>query len=183
MDESLQELEAELKSLQLQRPAAHLLDRIGRDLAAPGDEPAATALPRYTTATNLRSWKWLGWRTTGLAAALALVVALSLVNFKQPVSRDKSAATQPVRLAVASPAVQTQSVSPARHDRYQPVAASNVLYDLKDEGPAYVDGDTPARRMRYRYLDTYTWKNPRGNASLKWSVPRDEICVLPVSMN
>ena len=68
-------------------------------------------------------------------------------------------------------------------DRYQPVAATNVLYDLKDEGTVYLDGDTPARRLRYRYLDTYTWKNPRNNASLKWSVPRDEIRVLPASLH
>ena len=38
-------------------------------------------------------------------------------------------------------------------------------------------------RLRYRYLDTYTWKDPRSNASLKWSVPRDEIRVLPASLN
>ena len=182
MDESLQELETELKSLQLRRPAAHLSDRIGRDLAAPVHRPGPT-LPRYTTTTNLRSWKWVGWRTAALAAVLALVAVLSLVKFKQPVAGDKSAKVQPDQLALADPAAQSQPGRTTRSDRAQPIAASNVLYDLKDEGPVYVNGETLARRMRYRYLDTYTLKNPRSNASLKWSVPRDEIRVLPVSMN
>jgi hypothetical protein len=63
------------------------------------------------------------------------------------------------------------------------VSVSNVLYDLKDEGTVRVEGQDPVRRLRYRYVDTYTWKNSSGNASLKWSVPRDEIRVLPVSFN
>jgi hypothetical protein len=41
--------------------------------------------------------------------------------------------------------------------------------------------DTSARQVRARYVDTYTWKNPRSNASLKWSVPRDEVRVIPTS--
>ena len=45
------------------------------------------------------------------------------------------------------------------------------------------DDGTPARRVRARYLDTYTWRNPATNASLKWSVPRDEIRVLPARLN
>jgi hypothetical protein len=178
MDESLQELEAELKSLRLPRPAPSLCDRIGRDLAE--SESAAPVSPRYTAATNLNTWKWLGWRTAGVAAAVALVVAVSWMNLEEvaPASvtpLEKQAGTTPIRPAPAGRAPST--------DRYQPVAAANVLYDLEDEGPVYVDGSTPARRLRYRYLDTYTWKNPRNNASLKWSVPRDEIRVLPASLN
>jgi hypothetical protein len=46
-----------------------------------------------------------------------------------------------------------------------------------------LEGQTSVRRLRYRYVDTYTWKSSHGNASLKWSVPRDEIRVLPVSLN
>ena len=177
MDESLNELEAELKSLRLQRPAAPLLDRIGRDLAA---SPAAPGGPRYAAATNLNSWKWLGWRSAGLAATIALVVTVSWRNLEKAVP---AAVAPPSNIVGTGPAQPTPAVRIPIADRYQPVAAANVLYDLKDEGTVYVDGTTPARRLRYRYLDTYTWKNPRNNASLKWSVPRDEIRVLPASLN
>ena len=66
---------------------------------------------------------------------------------------------------------------------YEPVTASNVLYDLKDEGEVKLEGAASARQVRARYVDTYTWKNPRTNASIKWTVPRDEIRVVPASYN
>ena len=49
--------------------------------------------------------------------------------------------------------------------------------------PIYSGGETSARQVRARYVDTYTWKNPRKNASLKWTVPRDEDLVVPASDN
>ncbi len=162
MDNSLQELENELQALQPRRADARWLKRIDRDLAA---ELPPTARPRYATATNLASWKWLGWRSVGLAAALVLVAAVSFVNFR-PV---EAAPAPEAPVAVTEAAV------------YQPVTAANVLYDLKDEGPAAMAGETAARQVRARYVDTYTWKNPRTNASIKWTVPRDEIRVLPAS--
>jgi hypothetical protein len=170
MDESLQELENELKTLQPRRAPARWLNQINRELAA---ELPAAARPRYASATNLGSWKWLGWRTVGLAAALALAATIGLVQLRRPVPTvapaDLAAAPTPVT-AVAGPA-------------YEPVTASNVLYDLKDEGEVRLEGAATARQVRARYVDTYTWKNPRNNASIKWTVPRDEIRVVPASYN
>lgn len=170
MDESLQELENELKTLQPRRAPARWLNQINRELAA---ELPASARPRYATATNLGSWKWLGWRTAGLAAALALVATVGLVRLRRPAT-----ATAPAVLADVP-----TLVTPAAVPLYEPVTASNVLYDLKDEGAVQGEGEVTARRVRARYVDTYTWKNPRNNASIKWTVPRDEIRVLPASYN
>ena len=181
MDESLPELEAELQALRPLRPSPALRDRIGSELGAPEAGTAVAGNPRYTSATNLSSWKWLGWQTAGVAAAVALVAAVSWMNFK-PKSAPESA-VPPLLLARTEPVGPLPRSPRIGRDSYQPVTATNVLYDLKDEGQVYVDGTTPARRLRYRYLDTYTWKNPRNNASLKWSMPRDEIRVLPASLN
>lgn len=161
MDNTLEELENELKTLQPRRAAPRWLDEVNRELA---EELPAPARPRYASATNLHSWKWPGWRAAGLVAALALVALAGFVGIR----RSPPAVTPPA-LAVA----------PA----YQPVTATNVLYDLKDEGVVPIDRDTAARQVRARYVDTYTWKNPRNNASLKWTVPRDEIRVVPASYN
>ena len=175
MDESLQQLEDELKSLRLRSPSPQLVDRLTTELAAETDE-LAVPVRRYTSATNLGSWKWLGWRIAGVAAALALVAAVTFVAFKPrpPVATEPTAG-----LAVNTPINPTPSFPPA--DQYQPVAAANVLYEVKDEGIVEIDGAPSARQVRARYVDTYTWKNPRKNASLKWTVPRDEIRVLPAS--
>ena len=170
MDEPLQDLELELKSLQPRRPSDLWLDCVRHDLGT------AAGPTRYATATNLSSWKWFGWRAVGVATALVLVAAAGFVRFRP---------TAPAALPAQAVAAQLPSASDptVRRDLYEPVAATNVLYDLQDEGLVKGEGDAPARRLRYRYLDTYTWKNPRSHASIKWSVPRDEIRVLPASYN
>ena len=177
MDESLQQLEDELKSLRLRGPSPQLVDRLTNELAAETDRPAAP-VHRYTSATNLGSWKWPGWRAAGIAAALAVAAVATFVAFK---SRPRVATEPPAGLVVNIPANPTPEAPPADH--YQPVAAANVLYAVKDEGAVEIDGGAAARQVRARYVDTYTWENPRRNASLKWTVPRDEIRVLPASYN
>ncbi|MDI1334805.1 MAG: hypothetical protein PSU94_01350 [Lacunisphaera sp.] len=178
MDESLQQLEDELKSLRLRGPSPQLVDRLTTELTAETDGLAAP-VRRYTTASTLRSWQWLGWRAAGLAAALALGAGVAFVAFKsQPAAPPSS------QVAVTNPApVNPEVAAPATRDEFRPVAATNVLYDLKDEGLVNVEGGAPARQVRARYLDTYTWTNSRHNSSLKWSVPRDEVRVLPASLH
>lgn len=178
MDESLQQLEDELKTLQPRRAPARWLNQINRELAA---ELPASAQPRYATATNLGSWKWMGWRVAALAAAVALVAAIGFVQIKrtQPVPEVPAVAAAP---AIIAP-VAREPAAPVEPHAYQPVAAANVLYDLKDEGAVKTDDNTTARQVRARYVDTYTWKNPRTNASLKWTVPREEVRVIPATYN
>ncbi len=170
MDESLQELENELKMLQPRRAPARWLNQINRELAA---ELPAVARPRYASATNLGSWKWLSWRTAGVAAALGLVATAGFISWRQLPPEI----TAPPLTATLAP------VKPTDTPAYQPVTATNVLYDLKDEGEVKIAGEASARQVRARYVDTYTWKNPRNNASIKWTVPRDEVRVVPASYN
>lgn len=181
MDETFHDLEAELKALQLRPPSARLTERLAADLAA-GSTTAPLARPRDPTSANFKSWPWLNWRTVGLAAAVAVVATVGLVSFTRRPAPDAGvnlARFAPVAPGPGKPAFPTS----APGDRFQPVAATNVLYDVQDEGPVEVDGVTAARRVRARYLDTYTWKNPATNASLKWSVPRDEIRFVSASLN
>lgn len=190
MDESFQDLENELKALRPRRPSVLLRAQVERELgsatsAAPRPAtPAAATGGRYTTASTFRSWKWAGWQ---LAAAAAVVVLLSVVAVLRPrsVAPETSA---PVNSVADAPAGEAQRVEPLlasapARDVYRPVKAANVLYDLQDEGLVLLDDNTPARRVRARYVDTYTWKNPATNASLRWSVPRDEVRVLPTSFH
>ena len=169
MDETLQELENELKRLTPRRPSAGLIQALERELG-----PAATGEPaaRYSAATSLRSWKWATWSLAGMAAIVAL--ALILQSHRQPVNSPATVAT-------------TQPVSVKSKDipvnRYQPVQATSVLYDLKEDGPTALPDRTEGRQVRYRYVDTYTWKNPATNASLRWSVPRDEVRLVRASLD
>jgi hypothetical protein len=169
MDDSYQELEDELKALRPRRPSARLHARLARDLEA---SPARG--PRYATATNLRSWKWLGWPALG--AVVALVLAAGVAGWLERSVPDRAAAP-----AHASSPPATGPQTAAGDSRYRPVSASSVLYDLRDEGMVTLENDQPARQARFRYVDTYTWRNPATDASLRLSVPRDEVRVLPAN--
>ena len=99
------------------------------------------------------------WVALPIAAAVATMLTLAPVP-----RREKNSA--PPQLPAAL---------------FKPVAAENVLIASRDEGLVTLADGTPARRTRQSYVDTITWKNSRTKASLKWSVPREEVRVVPVS--
>ena len=105
------------------------------------------------------------------ALPLAAAVAVAFAPWFRPteVIAPVAATTPAVPLADAVP------------DEYRPVAAENVLYATQDEGVVTLTSGAQARRVRNSYVDTITWRNPRTNASLRWSVPRDEVRVVPVN--
>lgn len=194
-DTSLQELENELKALRPRRPSVLLRARVEHDLSqsaapAPATPAARPTAPRYASASTLRSWKWISWQT---AAAAAVVFTASFALWRNLTPRPAPIRpVQPVEIAQTPVAAELQrdasrELTPveqralAVRNAYRPVKAANVLYDLQDEGPVTLEDNTLARRVRARYVDTYTWKNPTTNASLKWSVPRDEVRMLPAS--
>ena len=115
-------------------------------------EPAA---PR-TLAPVFRLWAV----TLPAAAAVALV----FTHFSPP----------------AGPSSPRTALGTAPAAPLKPVAAENVLVSARDEGLITLEDGTPARRERLQFVDTITWKNPRTNASLTWSVPREEVRVVPV---
>lgn len=65
--------------------------------------------------------------------------------------------------------------------RFKPVAADSVLLDERDEGYVVFADGMPARRWRQFSVDRITWKDAATNASLTWTVPREEVRVVPVS--
>jgi hypothetical protein len=166
MDENLLELENELTRLHPQALPARLKTRLQRELDAP---PPSR---RYTTATSLRSWKWAGW---SMVAAVVVTVGFFGVG---PIQPSPVAPTE-----VSAAAVSTSSIPTPLANRYEPVRASSVLYDMKDDGLAVLPDNTQARQVRYRYVDTYTWKNPATKASLKWNVPRDEVRLVQANLD
>lgn len=182
MDESLQELENELKRLTPRRPSAVLLERLDRELTRVG-APAAPVRPKQSSATSFTSWKWMGWRLAAAAAVVALAVALLVRPKPSAVAPSPAEPGLARNEAVQSPAVMPAEVPSPSPERLRPVRAANVLVGLADDGLVTLPDESPARQLRYRYIDTYTWKNPATNASLRWSVPREEVRVVPVRFN
>jgi hypothetical protein len=122
------------------------------------------------------------WRTWILPAAAAAALAVTVTSIPFLVSKRE---VTPQTATVQTPAdpANTASAPNTPAARLHPVRATNVLYEAVDEGIVYLDEDTPAQRMRLSYLDTITWENPKGGASLQWTVPREEIYFVPVTAN
>jgi hypothetical protein len=105
-----------------------------------------------------------GWLWAALPAAAALAAAAVLGT----------------RWA-ARPAADASARPPFRTPALKPVAVRDVLVGSRDDGYVKLADGWPARRLREVHLDTIVWKDPRSAASLQWSVPREEIRIVPVS--
>lgn len=157
MDDELQQLEAELKQLRPAAPSRAVTARIARELAG----AAARRGPRWRDIAM-----WLG--AAALPAAAAIAVVMIQFGRTRPASASAPTAGAAIVAAVAAA------------DALKPVTAENVLYSASDEGIVTLADGTAARRERLKYVDTITWRNPRTNASLTWTVPREEVRVVPV---
>lgn len=164
MDDDLQQLEAELKRLRPAAPTRDFLARVERELSLPIAAPVVRrAAPRW--------WLWAG--ALPAAAAFAVMLTLGLRHRQAPAAASPSPSpAAPIAVAAAPAAI---GAAP-----FKPVAAENVLYAAQDEGLVTLSDGTPARRERLNYVDTIVWKNPRTNASVRWTVPREEVRVVPV---
>ena len=174
MNEPLDELEAELRALRPVRPSPGLGERLGRVLGhVPGHVPGAAAgEPEGPCRAEPSRASLMKGGVYFLGVPLATAAALWIAMVHRG-AQPRDGADAPA--AVPSGAPRAAADLAGRPDR-----AVDVLYAVRDEGPVPAEGRAPADRVRFSYVDTYTWQNPATNASLSWSVPRDEIHVVPV---
>jgi hypothetical protein len=115
-----------------------------------------------TTATPRSRMSW--WPA---AIALPIAAAIALAVFT-------------ARRATPSVIANVSAEKSADKDALKPVTAENVLYAATDEGMVTLANGIPAHRERLKFVDTITWQNPTTRASLTWTVPREEVRVVPV---
>ena len=161
------ELEAELKKLRPRPASPDLLARIEVGLAEVAGRGTATAGVLAKRRSFRPNWFALGF---GLAAA-AIFLLLARVNVDRP--------SKSTGLALLTPA----PIAPAAKldDAFIPAAMTQVVYDRKDEGLHYTEGqEEPMRRVRSRKRETVQWKNPQTGATLRVSNPKEEVTLSPV---
>jgi hypothetical protein len=162
------ELEAELKKLRPRPASPDLASRIEIGLAqevAGRGVATAGVLPKQRSFRP--NWFALGF---GLAAA-AIFLLLARVNVDQPSNSTGLALLTPAPIAPAA----------KLDDAFIPAAMTQVVYDRKDEGLHYTEGqEEPMRRVRSRKRETVQWKNPQTGATLRVSYPKEEVTLIPV---
>src|SRR5882724_1565866 len=146
------ELEAELRALRPSPLSEDFILRVERSLAAPSSS-------RFS-AKNRLSFEWVSWP-----------IAASFVGAMAWLSHGASPA------AVDTPSGTGEAAAFAT---YKPVGAENILYDVREEGLTTMADGTPARQVRDRYMDVITWKNAAATSSVRWTVPRDEVRLVPI---
>jgi hypothetical protein len=129
-------------------------------------EPSARLLARIEADLVPKRRTLLAWAGLPLPAAIAMMIT---------VSSEKPAVV--VTPGVIAPA----SAVADRPDIFKPIATQNVLYATEDEGIVTLTDGRKVRRVNRAYVDTVLWRNPQTNASLTWSVPRNEVQVTPVA--
>lgn len=126
--------------------------------------PRREFLLRVERALAARGRPIRGWLWAAMPAA-AMLAAAVVVETRWP----------------AQPAATPHAPSPAA-PAFKPVAFRDVLVDSRDDGYVVLADGRPARRLREAHIDTITWRDPRSAASLQWSVPREQIRIVPVSI-
>jgi hypothetical protein len=61
----------------------------------------------------------------------------------------------------------------------RPVEAQELLQSAQAEGWVTLDDGTKAQQLRLRYLETVRWSD--GDRTLTWTLPREELRILPVA--
>lgn len=174
------EFETHLRSLlRPVAPSADLRERIGEDLANAGRK-----LPHYSGRVERPAKvgfchaliRDFGWACAGATAALAV---LALLYGKQTPS--KSAATNPVQLATIPTANEPVATTPTTNT-FEHNETTNELVSTQGSDQLVETDDGPAREVRYTYLERHEWSNPHTGARVYLEVPREDIYLLPVSL-
>lgn len=179
MSDDFSELERSLRHLRPARVSPRLEQSISAALAqeAPATSVASPRRPaRYATATSWTSWKWANW---GVAAALGIAAVVGTRHASVDVGPAGRAPVATREAGPVSPGGPVSGASSTAADLaargFQPVDALRLLVDTTDEGVVTLADGTPVRRLRERYVDSVTWRQPETNASLVVSLPREDI--------
>lgn len=170
-EDSLLQLEEELRALVPAETSAGLRDRIFSALT----EPVSSARAEVSVAPAGQAW--FGWISLAAAAAVAiLAVVLS------PVPRTNSLATSPnnsfdSRPEVATPVgVADEAVSSSS---WKPVSSDSRLEHVGYEGIRTEDRAT-YRQIRTRSMERRTFVDPSSGTVVEVVFPRENIHLLPV---
>jgi len=164
----------EKKLRQLLRPAEPSPDlhaRIRQDLPAADAPPQTPASGRLVPSPQpgflFRLLRDFGWACAGAAAVLAVLAILHGKPLSQPTA---SVAANPPAAATAEPAA-------FEHDE-----TTHELVSTENSDQLIETDEGPAREVRYSYVERHAWSNPQTGARVVLEVPREDVYLVPVSL-
>lgn len=166
MNES--EFEKNLAALHPTAPSPKLAERIREELAKPapvGTGPRAGLLGRpMHKGLILRMVRDFGWACAGAATAFAMIAIAH--HWQAPIPQS----------------VEPTAASMTRDDAFEHAETIRELVSTEDSSELLETEEGPVRQIRYSYLERHAWANPRTGARVELEVPREDVFLLPVSM-
>ncbi len=162
-----EDIERELRQLRPAPPSEGLQARMAEELV----EKATHTVDKRAGGILFQNFRFR-W-----AASFALVAVFAIIAFLSIPDTAQVSDTPPTAMDMAEveiPAAQ----EPASPSKYIPAKVSHVLMNALEEGIFYIDDHIPVRKMRYSFVDTFTWKNPADGSSLQVTVPREEVLMV-----
>lgn len=157
------EIENDLRKLRPRSPSSQLIERVEAGIGAADAERKIIRPDRFR----------INWFAVGLGlAAAAVLLIFARLQLEQT--------TRPAAVARQTPAPAAgSSAAPAQ---FLPAAATEVVYNTRDEGLLFPGSSTePVRRIRSHRRETFRWRNPATGASLQVSYPTEQVELRPVA--
>ena len=169
----MNDLERELRSLEPSSPSRKFEDRLEQALGEPGNL-AVKRTATHSSQDELPANSFLSWLIPlAVAAAVALGAFLSTTWIEGDTDARSDATPNDISKAANA------SLLPSFPGQgWKALELTDHFLGARDEGVVHRDGEVPARRYRYRFLDVTTWEHPQANAIIKSSVPREEVVLV-----
>jgi hypothetical protein len=151
-------------------PSEELHTRIGEELEESAAQPHASSgrltppAKRSFLQVLLRDF---GWACAGAAAAIAILATLP---------------TRQTRQTPAAKPSEQPSTTVAVANTFEHDETTHELVSTQDSEQLVETDDGPAREVRYTYLERHAWSNPHTGARVYLEVPREDVYLLPVSL-
>lgn len=163
------DLEQLLARQPLSKPSAKLDERMAALFtAAAGNGSSSSHLPPDVLPMH-RSWIRI---LSALAACLAVALLLWLA-----MQRQQSGAQQPRNISSNNPKYSTQT--PAGLIDFNPVRIEDSWSSVTPQEVVVIDGD-PLRRYHRQTIDRVQLIDEKNNMRIEYTVPRNEVIVMPV---
>jgi hypothetical protein len=146
-------------------PPAELPQPLQSSILELFDTPAETAGQPAAAAENISRFSLL----SPLAVAAAILIAATGVFFAVLNNLDTHPGTPPDNM------VMSREKAP-----FVPVHAKNVFEGVDDEGIFLTGGKVPVHGVRYRFSDSFQWKNPKNGSVIEMTVPSERLYLIPV---
>ncbi|MFP6872267.1 MAG: hypothetical protein VCA55_02060 [Verrucomicrobiales bacterium] len=129
------------------------------------DKNPEKGLHPATGTENIRKFHFL----SPFATAAAILIGAAGVFFAVLNNIETNPATKPDAMAMVP-----------EKAPFVPVHAENIFEGVHDEGLFLTSGKVPVQGVRYRFSDSFKWRNPQDGSVIEMTIPSERLFLLPV---